>query len=412
MTSYELSQKEDEWMDISAREELLQKELSQVKAISEQCSKELKESVSTRRNEKAITSDRIGVLEKLVEELTGQKRSLEGERESLHTETKQQNESLAHVRQNLDDSTAREEALKKELDGSCARISSLDKLANELEAEKEAMRVELTQVKMASEHLTKQLRASLSEEQKELKESRNTVGSVSKMVEELKGQKVSLERLWKNQKDNLDVARIQLKESGAREVALSKELSNCKISSSQRSEKLEEAQGHIKTLAVLAEELKGQKVSVERSLKQQQLTWAKMEHDRETASATKDDLVSQALSELKNVSDELKNVSDEHEDSSTANRKELEDARELIGTLTKSVDDLKSQSTSLEGQLETAKIAAEVSAKATTDLTDSDAREGALRKELAEVKKSSEDRLKVLRSILGVIDTRCVQKVL
>ena len=399
-------------MDISAREELLQKELSQVKAISEQCSKELKESVSTRRNEKAITSDRIGVLEKLVEELTGQKRSLEGERESLHTETKQQNESLAHVRQNLDDSTAREEALKKELDGSCARISSLDKLANELEAEKEAMRVELTQVKMASEHLTKQLRASLSEEQKELKESRNTVGSVSKMVEELKGQKVSLERLWKNQKDNLDVARIQLKESGAREVALSKELSNCKISSSQRSEKLEEAQGHIKTLAVLAEELKGQKVSVERSLKQQQLTWAKMEHDRETASATKDDLVSQALSELKNVSDELKNVSDEHEDSSTANRKELEDARELIGTLTKSVDDLKSQSTSLEGQLETAKIAAEASAKATTDLTDSDAREGALRKELAEVKKSSEDRLKVLRSILGVIDTRCVQKVL
>ena len=412
MTSYELSQKEDEWMDISAREELLQKELSQVKAISEQCSKELKESVSTRRNEKAITSDRIGVLEKLVEELTGQKRSLEGERESLHTETKQQNESLAHVRQNLDDSTAREEALKKELDGSCARISSLDKLANELEAEKEAMRVELTQVKMASEHLTKQLRDSLSGEQKELKESRNTVGSVSKMVEELKGQKVSLERLWKNQKDNLDVARIQLKESGAREVALSKELSNCKISSSQRSEKLEEAQGHIKTLAVLAEELKGQKVSVERSLKQQQLTWAKMEHDRETASATKDDLVSQALSELKNVSDELKNVSDEHEDSSTANRKELEDARELIGTLTKSVDDLKSQSTSLEGQLETAKIAAEVSAKATTDLTDSDAREGALRKELAEVKKSSEDRLKVLRSILGVIDTRCVQKVL
>ena len=153
-----------------------------------------------------------------------------------------------------------------------------------------------------------------------------------------------------------------------------------------------------------------------------------MGHDLELESAAKDDQVSKALSELKNVSDELKNVSDELEDSLTANRKDLEDAHELIGTLTNSVDDLKIQSISLEGQLETAKIAAEAStlegqletakiaaealAKAATDLTESDAREEALRKELAEVKQSSEDRLKVLRSIFGVIDTRCVQKVL
>lgn len=391
-------------MDISAREELLQRELSQVKEILEQRSKELEESLSTRQNEKATASDRIGALDSLLEELTCQKRSLEGDRDSLRTETKQQNESLAQVRQNLDKNTAREESLRKELDESCSRISSLDNLADELKAEKEAMRVELTQVKMASEQRAKQLRDSLSENQKELKESRNTVGSLSKVVEELKGQKASVERVLKQEKEKLDSAHIKLKESGDREDAFSKDLSNVKIVSAQRSKKLEEAQGHIRTLAVLAEDLKGQKVSVERVLKQQQLSCAKMGHNLESASA-KDDVVSKALSELKNVSDDL-------EDSLTANRKELEYARESIGTLTKSVDDLNSQITSLEGQLETAKIVAEASAKAATDWTESDAREGALRKELAEVKKSSEDRLKVLRSILGVIDTRCVQKVL
>lgn len=399
MSSYEISQKEDGWMDVSAREELLQKELFQVKAILEQRSKELEESLSTRQNEKAIEGDRIGALEKLAEELTHQKRSLEGERESLLTETKQQNESSAQVCQNLDESTAREESLRKELDGSGACINSLNKLANELKAEKEAMHVELTQVKIASEQRAKQLRDKLSEHQKELKEFRNTVGSLSKTVEELKGQKASVERVWKQQRENLDSARIKLKESGAREDALSKELSTVKIASAQRSNKLEEAQGHIKTLAVLAEELKGQKMLAERTLKQEQLSCARMGHNLELACA-KDDLVSKALSELKNVSREL-------EDSLTANRKELDDARELIETLTKSVDDLKSHATSLEGQIETAKIAAEESAK-----TERDAREEALRKELAEVKKSSEERLTVLRSILGVIDTRCVQKVL
>lgn len=390
-------------MDISAREELLQKELSQVKAILEQRSMELEESLSTRQNENAATSDRIGALGKLVEDLTGQKRSLEGERESLLTETKQQNESLAQVRQNLDGSTAREESLRKELDGSCTHISYLNKSADELRAEKETMGVELTQVKMASEQRAKQLRDSLSEHQKELEESRNTVESLSKMVEELKGLKASVERAWKQQKDNLDSASIKLKESGAREDALNKELSKVKIASAQRSKQLEEAQGHIKTLAVYAEDTKVEKVSVERALKQQQLSCAKMGHNLELASA-KDDVVSKALSELKNVSGEL-------EDSLTANRKELEDARGLIGTLTKSIDDLKSQASSLEGQLETAKSVVEASAKAATDWKESDAREEALRKELTQVKKASEERLKVLRSILGVVDTRCVQKV-
>lgn len=397
MSAFELSQKEDEWMDVSAREDLLQLELSQVKASLEQRSKELEESLCTRQNEKATASDRVGVLDKWVEELTGQKRSLEGERESLQTETKQQTESLTHVRQNLDESTAREEALRKELDGSCDCISSLNKVADELKAEKEAMRVELTRVKMVSEERTKQLGDSLSEHQKELKESRNTVGSLSKMVEDLKVQKASVGRVWKLQKENLDNARIKLKESGVREDALSKELSKFKIMSELRSKKLQEAQGQIRILAVLAEELKGQKLSSERALKQQKESCARMGMNLEVATAN-EGVVSKALSALKNVSDEL-------EDSLNANRKELEDARELIGTLTKSVFDLKSQATSLEGQLETAKVVAEASAKAVTDLKESDAREEVLRKELAEVKESSEERLKVLRSILGVAST-------
>lgn len=253
-------------MDVTAREDLLQRELTQVRATLEQRSKELEVSEKSRQDLQNESNAQITEMKAVVKDLLGKKIALENANE-------EQNASLANVNQKLEESYAWNKTLQDELadlgystDELKRQNDSAQRELTQVNAEKDAAQKELAQVKkQADERATRNLKI-VSQSQKDLKEAQAKVGRLSKHATALQEQKEALERLSKNQREMIDAAKKTSQTTSGRAAESERELSKIQAELQKRTNEATQAVRKVSTLAVYAEELKAEKVSLQRTL--------------------------------------------------------------------------------------------------------------------------------------------------
>ena len=411
MSDFELCLNQDEWLDVTPREELLQHELNMLKAELNQRSTDLDES------------------ELAIDLLKGHKELLEKERASLRSQLQKQTETLSTVSEDFGSTIAREKSLQdelsqvkdvsgtktKELEGSLAtgkkelqlvagERASLQaelKLQNDITlrlqtnleagaARENSLKNELSQVRTDSENRSKELQDSLNSKKKELSVAMNQVGglkllvtkntighqqelqkanktiqSYASLVEDLKIKISSLVQTTKNQQAALATSDQKLKESVAQGQTLHQKLAEERDSFEQRSKELEGVRNDTGKIATFAEQLKEKTVSLERQLAQQNDSCVTARREKETASA-RESAVREEMAILKVESDQRIQELDAA----------LKEEREQLEFVTKN-----------QGNA--------------ADLKESFAREEALKEQLAQLKTSAECRRKELSEILG-----------
>ena len=353
MSSFELNLNQDEWLDVTPREELLQHELNMLREELKQRSSELQEAEST------------------IDLFRGHKETLENERSALKAELKSQEKKLLKdlmsVRMDLDASVSREVALEKELAQSTSLLQTRSK---ELEDTVSASEKEMAFAKRQIAELERLLSHNMMEQEKEKRKTVKKIQSHAGVVEDLKKKVSSLEKTSRNESVALAKTKYELKSSSAREEDLRRQLLQLKDVSEQSKTELQTARTDRGKIALLAEELREKNRSLERSL-------AKHDEDMSRSKIEIESMISRENS--------LK--------------------QEMEATQSKSDKVIKELEASLEREQKQLKELSKNQGNAVKNLKESLAREEALKGELSEVKASGERRLKELRQILGVEET-------
>jgi chromosome segregation ATPase len=388
-------------MDISSKEEVLQNKLTFVKEELKTRSKELEESTIA------------------VHELKYNLNSVESERDTLQTDLKHSKNCLTRIRNELEETNSSKDFIKEEF-GNFKTASERQKMKLELELGSYRNELEGTHDQIVNLNLLVQ---SIKLEQEEDREEANgTIDGLSTLIAELKGTLSNLHQTSKQQEEAMTRKELALKESRAREEALRQELAREKQVSSTRSKEIEEANKSVGTIAVLAEDLKGKKLSLERSLARQdqnldrvskeldqsraqvasfrtKLAYVKdvselrtkelessvvqKQQDVQAACAVIANLEA-SITNFKRETVHLKNVQDDLEDSLEEKEKDLGEACEHIGNLKTSLEELFNETKTMQKERDEKCV-----------------REEALRKELVEQKIAHEQRLEDIKEILG-----------
>jgi len=399
---FEFSAKADEWLDVTSREEILQNELNHTKNDLETRSMELLESNVT------------------IDLLKGHKTLLENERESLRDELKRTKETLSALTKNLENLTHGKETLEQNLEA--LKISSELKM-KKLEAALVANKQELANAESRIVQLEQMNIAMKNEHQEENTVAHSKIVHLHQLVEKLTQNISSLEVTSKKQAEQLEQAQKELQQSRSREQALRQDLVKQTSLTEQRSKELKEFQNNIGTISVLAENLKEKNNNLVRSMNvmQQQLNDTK---EKYRASAQREADLHEQLVKVKSQSDERiekqeQRIVDEQiklkdaEDRMVgleANMEHLkqeflvvsEERATLIKALAEKeamVQQLVDEKESLERELQDQ---AEENAADLQNAKDSLAREEALKRELKAQKAIFDNRLKEIRTILGV----------
>lgn len=332
-SSFEVSQQDDDWMDVTAREDLLQRELNQVKTVLEQRSEELEAEKKSRQAEQEASSAQLASVKEVVKDLLSKKVALENE-------NKEQSETLAGVSKNLEESYAWNKTLQDELADLRYSADELRRELNEVRTERDGFQSELAKTKkLADERAANNLKV-VGKSQKDLKEAQGKVKCLTKQTATLLEQKESLERLAKNQKEIIDAANKTSQTIPGRAAESQRELSKLRAELQKRTKEATEASSRVSTLAVYAEELKADKLSLQRTLKAEQKSNADLVAvNRSTHEQQIGALKGESLAKVKDLEEALR-----------AARSELETAREekaaleeMVGSLNKKVGQLETK---------------------------------------------------------------------
>jgi len=370
-TSLEINIKADEWLDITTTEELLQNDVER-----------LRETLRVRTAE-------LDASNQLTADLSKHTYTLEKERGNLHKELKESHEDFANVDIMLKETVANKGVIEQEYNASkaasAARIESL---------EHELLTTNNSFTKIVSDLKNKQKALEASAKILE-QEAITTENRASKVLSDLKNKLATAETVSKAQKEVIGKTRSNLD-------AVRKELATEKKASSLSSVQLELANGRLGSVAVLAEDRKDEKSSLQRSVAKQELFLSRASTELQRCAAQIASLQKE-LSDVKSVSD--KRIED-LESSVGAHQKDLQGARDEIkvqqdsfeSTL-KVYEDTCKQISGLKEEVESTKGQTSVLQE---ELKESRSQEGAVRDELKEQKVAYEHRLNEIREALGV----------
>lgn len=372
MASLEINIQPDEWLDITTKEELLESEVTQ-----------LREALNDRTQELELSN-------KKVTELEGHKSALDADLKTLQDEHELSMGELFTVEKKLEDCMAQKGSVEEEYGSyktaSMAQIKSMDEALsssrNDVSKSRDrvnTLEAEIKDIKRQHEKETKEARAMYKEE---LTKRDNQARAFQK--EEI------------SKRDN------ELKALRANMVAKRKELASVKQDADSKTKQLEVANKQLGSVAMLAEDRKGDRVSLERSVvqKKQALTYAGKDLQQSYAQI---EALRSELSDAKVASeDQIKEL----KDSLGAKQDELQDAIDEIMSkdlaLAEKIEELKDANKQIEEAATVVKSATTQATELKEKLEESQAREKTLEDDIETQKDSYELRLDEIRDALGI----------
>jgi chromosome segregation ATPase len=400
--SFEFSAKADEWLDVTSSEELLQHELSRTKNDLETRSMELLESNVT------------------IDLLKGHKTLLENERSTLQEKLQETQEVLMTTEKDLENTAESKQNLEKDLQGFKTSSDAMEQnMLQALSSSKE----ELVATKYHVTNLDQQIKTMKNEQQKERTQSISTIDGLNKLVERLNSNIRLLENSSKKQAEEIARSQKELWQARSREEALRRDLAKQTAVTAQRTKELKASQESMRSVSVLAENLKDKNNSLARSVEslQQHLSTTK---DQRTASARREAALQAEISGVKAESDDR---TKKQEQTIADGLNKLEHAEDRIVGLEAYAEDLKEQFVAVSEERESLvaslaekdstikvlsdeKESLEIEMQEQSDAMAADlekakdalAREEEMKKELDHQKTVFDARLKEIRSILGV----------
>jgi chromosome segregation ATPase len=373
-TSLEISIQADEWLDITTLEEVLQNDLDRLKEV-------------LRVRDAELEASNV-----LTRELSSHTYALETERNALQQQLKEEIESFVETDSKLKETVAGKEEIEQEYNeskvSSAARIALLEQelltTNNNFSKEVADLKKRLSTAETTSKAQIESL------EKGALKNENNT----SKVITDLKN-KLSAQDIWsETQKEELTKTRSSL-DSARKELAVEKK------AAALTATQLALANKQLGSVAILAEDRKDERSSLERSVSQQKksLTRATMDVQHlssKIASLQKELLLAQYASEQR-----IKEL----ESSVTTHEKDLQEARDELkgkqGSFKAGLKELqgaREEIKELQGELVVAK---EQASALIDELEDSKAQVGVAQDALEAQKIKYERRLDEIRSALG-----------
>jgi chromosome segregation ATPase len=373
-TSLEINIKADEWLDITTTEEVLQNDLDRLKEVLR------------------IRDAELEASNLLTRELSSHTYALETERTTLQQQLKEEIESFVETDSKLKETVTGKEAIEQEHNESkitsAARIAALEQ---ELLTTNNKFTKEVTDLKKKLSAVETTSKAQLeSLEQEALKNKQNT----TRVITDLKNKLFALDTWSKTQKEELTKTRSSL-DGVRRELAVEKK------AAALTSTQLALANKQLGSVAVLAEDRKDERSTLERSVSQQKksLTRATMDVQHlssKIASLQKELLLADYASEQRIK--ELESTVTTHEKDLQEARDEVKGQQESFEAGLKELQDAREEIKELQGELVVVK---EQASALTDELNDSKAQVGVAQGALEEQKIMYERRLDEIRSALG-----------
>jgi chromosome segregation ATPase len=410
-SSFEFSDKAEEWLDVTPKEELLNNELTKVHHALEKRSMELLEANMT------------------LDLFKGHKALLESQRSSLQAELGQTKDVVTMVQQKLQESVEREAALNKEFEETkTAAERHVQKLQESLTIREAELENSYNNIRNLNDHIQDMT----TRYQNEKKESCGTIQSLSQLVAQLKNKVSSLEDAARTKQNTLEKSEQKLKDSLSMEAELHYDLLQERKTSAKYAKELAEAKSKIDSVSMLAEDLMMTKVSLEQSLAKQTQATILTKKQLEQSQARQVSL----SSEISEVKASFGQQTDEMQASLNLSSLALEETRRRADLLQTTLDDSRKHNSSLVGERESLEqlLAREIAFS--TELSEqkemmlsemktreesmqeeidsargSVAREYVLREELAQQKAAFEHRLAAINGILGVTPMQEVKRV-
>jgi chromosome segregation ATPase len=392
-SSFEFSDKAEEWLDVTPKEELLNNELTKVHHALEKRSMELLEANMT------------------LDLFKGHKALLESQRSSLQAELGQTKDVVTMVQQKLQESVEREAALNKEFEETkTAAERHVQKLQESLTIREAELENSYKNIGNLNDHIQDMT----IRYQHEKKESCGTIQSLSQLVAQLKNKVSSLEDAARTEQNTLEKSEQKLKDSLSMEAELHYDLLQERNTSAKYAKELAEAKSKIDSVSMLAEDLRVAKVSLEQSLAKQTQATILTKKQLEQSQAREASL----SSEISEVKASFGQQTDEMQASLNLSSLALEETRRRADLLQTTLELLAREiafSTELSEQkemmLSEMKTREESMQEEIDSARGSVAREYVLREELAQQKAAFEHRLAAINGILGVTPMQEVKRV-
>lgn len=375
-TSLEVNESPDDWLDVTTKEEILQNELVKLKEVLV-------------NREKEIEASNL-----LVEELKKDRESLRGELDQskdvlVKTETLL-GETLASKNTAENEQTVVCHALKKE-------VSLMKKTADESRDHALRLECKIKDIQRLNEKESKEKQLSI-----ETLENTNTA---------LKEKLHVAEGAIEIQKNVLNKTRAELKESNSELLKAKKDLADEKKTSGATAKQLETANKSIGTLAILAEDRKDERHSLQRSVTQQKHALGNADKDLEQSNEVISTLKEQ-LADVRNLTEktikELQEANVAYESELVVAKNEIKEQKSQLDSKIKELEGAEKEIEQLQQAVEDIEIRRST---LSVELEETQASEKELKAEIEAQKAKHERRLECIREALGVTkgDTRPFQ---
>lgn len=376
---------QDDWLDVTTKEELLQREVDALKRALEVKTMELTE-----------TSVNVDVLR-------GHKLLLENERSSLQQKLSSQADTLSSVREDLKSSQNREASLNSDLKNAknaAARLS--EELQESIQQKNSDLEVANGKIKELIESVADSERM----RQEDASDARVKIEHLAGLVNQLRAKASSMEHGIEKKDSSLSEYREKIQESKKREEILKGKLAHECTITTQLEEKAKTFKTDAGAVAVLAENLRAEKQTLQRTLAKHEDALTKSQSNLQE-SRVRENQFQTELAQTKIASERRMMELDQ---ALVSNALDLDDAHGLVTALSESLDDMRNQmgmvKRSLEVECGESQRLREKHDLLADELAQKDkdyqAREEHIQEELLAVRDATERRLDELRKILGV----------
>ena len=377
--SFALHEEEsDDWLDVTTKEELLQRELNGLKTSLEEKSFELTETNIT------------------VDVLKGHKLLLENERFALKKELQEKDEILSSLQTDVNSFQENETRLKTEFE---KQKETFKRQVEELQQTKEQQSFSLNEANESIAFMTKRIVDLEDLHQKEIEKKMQE-------FETLKASFAAMKAQAKVDRTELANYKLRLQESNKREAVLNHQLSEESTIANKCKHDLKSLKADTGAIAIVAENLRAEKQSLERALTRINADFKRTQENLYGCQTRENDF-REELSKWKFTSESRIAALENELNSSTC---DLKDSRSMIASLSESLDDLRKQLKQVQESLsvECAKTQRLQEAQKRIFLDFEEKEKGhllveeELREELRHARQATEKRLDELREILGV----------
>jgi chromosome segregation ATPase len=376
---------QDDWLDVTTKEELLQREVDALKRALEEKNMELTESNVT------------------VDVLKGHKLLLENDRSALQRELTSQADTLSSAREDLQSCRQRETSLKTDLDA--AKEASKHQ-AKEMQDSIHQQDSDLGAAKEKISALTKMMTDVEDTRQEESSDARMKIEHLAGLVNQLQGHVASTENAIQKQNSSLVEYKQKLQESQQREETLKVQAMHKNTVCEQLQQQVNTFKSDAGTIAVMAENLRAEKIALKRTLSKNEVALNLSQKELHEARVSENEL----QTELAQTKFAAEGLTTDFEQSLASNARDLDDAQGLVTALYESLDDVKYQmgtvKRSLEVECEETRRLREEHEHFAVEIArkekEQESREDHMREDLLTVRHATERRLDELRKILGV----------